>query len=150
MLQCCIMETAINANLSESLGVSLKFIRKLVNMHNPIVIIFYYPTSQVRQWRRYSEDTNTANRMCLPKIHSKGCHTHAYYRVICDHSQSNDNGVNLHLVNGQGHLWSRSLFSVNVQWNIMFPQSILKCYLCKYRVLHKMICSLQFPVEILR
>ena len=32
----------------------------------------------------------------------------------------------------------------------MFPQLILKCNLCKYTVLHKIICTLQFLVEILR
>lgn len=33
------METAINANLSESLGVRLEFIRKAVSMHNPLLFI---------------------------------------------------------------------------------------------------------------
>ena len=89
----------------------------------------------------YTKGACIADGMCLPKIHSKGCNMHTHYRAICDHSQSNNKGVNLHLVNGQGHF-----FLVNVQRNIMFPLSILKCYLCKYSVLHKMICSLQFLI----
>ena len=46
--------------------------------------------------------------------------------------------------------WSRSLFLVNGQWHIVFSQSILRSNLCKYMALYKVICSLQFLVEILK
>ena len=77
---------------------------------------------------------------------TRGCHTDMSYREICDWGQSKSQRprINLRFVLSQG---SRSFFG---QWRIIFPQSILKCNVCKYTVLYKIICSSQWTLFITR